>query len=257
MSTKEKVAGKGSKAKTAGTKKKPSSVICFVCGKTGHFARGCEQRKEGEHALHTNVEEDVEDDDESIEAAFITTDEVALFTRSHVLLDNQASVNIFCNSALLTDIKKSQNAILFKGVQSEAKDVRVEQEGDFGDIGPVYFSRGATANILSFAAMADSGAEISYDHEGGCFTLRPAGSKTKYHFSRQDLPGGKILCMGREQRGNTGASIGDDCSRQHGPVHETRGCIDSSSQRDASSDGLSNSRDGYRNDQGWKQLQRL
>ena len=106
-----------------------------------------------------------------------------------MLLDNQASVNIFCNPALLTDIRKSQNVILLKGVQSKAKGVRVEQEGNLCDIGPVYFSRGATANILSFAAMADSGAEISYDHEVGCFTLQPAGSKTKYHFSRQDLPG--------------------------------------------------------------------
>ena len=77
MSTEGKVAGKGSKVKTAGTKKKPSSVICSVCGKTGHFARDCVQRKDGEHALYTNVEEDVEEDDESIEAAFITTDEVA------------------------------------------------------------------------------------------------------------------------------------------------------------------------------------
>ena len=103
-----------------------------------------------------------------------------------MLLDNQASVNIFCN---LTDIRKSQHSILLNGVQSEAHGVRVDQEGDFGEIGPVYFSRGATANILSFAAKADSGADISCDHETGCFILRPAGSTTKYSFSRQDLPG--------------------------------------------------------------------
>ena len=189
METKEKVAGKGSKDKTASTKKKSSSVICFVCGKSGHYAKHCEDRKGNEHALFTGAEDHSEDDDESVEAAFVTTDEVALFTRSHVLLDNQASVNVFCNPSLLTDIRKSEHAILLNGVQLEAKGVRVDQEGDFGEIGPVYYSRGATANILSFAAMADSGADISYNHEAGCFTLQPAGSKTTYSFSRQDLPG--------------------------------------------------------------------
>ena len=42
---------------------------------------------------------------------------------------------------MLTDIRKSQHAILLNGFQSEAKGVRVDHEGDFGDIGPVYFSR--------------------------------------------------------------------------------------------------------------------
>ena len=37
--------------------------------------------------------------------------------------------------------------------------------------------------------MADSGADIRYDHEAGCFNLRPAGSRSTYSFSRQDFPG--------------------------------------------------------------------
>ena len=105
------------------------------------------------------------------------------------MLDNQASVNVFCNPRLLTDIRKSRHEILLNGVQLGAAGVRVNQEGYFEDIGPVYYSSGATANILSFAAMADSGAEIRYEHEAGCFILRPVGSRTTYTFSRQDLPG--------------------------------------------------------------------
>ena len=189
VGTKEKVAGKGAKGKTPVAKKKASTVTCFVCGKTGHYAKDCDERKVGEHAMLTGAEDEIDEDDESVEAVFVTTNEVALFTRSHVLLDNQASVNIFCNPSLLTGIRKSQHSILLNGVQLGAKGVRVDEEGDFGEIGPVYYSKGATANILSFAAMVDSGANIQYHHASGCFILQPAGSRTTYRFSRQDLPG--------------------------------------------------------------------
>ena len=46
--------------------------------------------------------------------------EVVLFARSHVLLDNQASVNVFCNADLLTDVRRSKYGILLNGVQADA-----------------------------------------------------------------------------------------------------------------------------------------
>ena len=190
MTTKEKGPGKKAREKTVPTKKKStSSVICFVCGLAGHYARDCENRKISDLALYTAAEDDIDEDDRTVESAFVSSAEVVLFAKSHILLDNQASVNVFCNKNLLTDIRRSEHGILLKGVQANAEAVRVDMEGDFGEVGPVYYSQRATANILSFAAMVDSGADIRYSHSEGRFTLQPKGSRNIYSFCRQRLPG--------------------------------------------------------------------
>ena len=186
---KGKAPGKKVKPKVAATKKKSSSVICCVCGETGHYARDCENRKSGEQALFAEAEDDIDEDDRTVESASVTTNEVILFARSHVLLDNQASVNVFCNADLLTDVRRSKHGILLNGVQADAQGVRVDYEGNFGEVGPVYYSRRATANILSFAAMVDRGAEIRCNHIAGRFTLQPRGSKNIYSFCRQPVSG--------------------------------------------------------------------
>ena len=50
-------------------------------------------------------------------------------------------------------------------MQANAKGVRVDQEGSFNEMDHVYYSKNATANILSFAAMVDDGAKIRYDQK--------------------------------------------------------------------------------------------
>ena len=86
-------------------------------------------------------------------------------------------------------MRRSKHGILLNGVQADAQGVRVDYEGNFREVGPVYYSRRATANILSFAAMVDRGAEIRCNHIAGRFTLQPRGSKNIYSFCRQPVSG--------------------------------------------------------------------
>ena len=163
-------------------------MLCYVCGNLGHYARDCDERK-GERALYTAAEDiDIEEDDKN-EFAYVTTDEPVMFLQSHILLDNQASVSIFSNRDLLTNVKISDNQIVLNGVQSNAKGVRVDQEGQFNEINNAYYSEKATANILSFAAMVDEGAQIRYNQKESRFRLQPKGSPNIYSFFKQSIPG--------------------------------------------------------------------
>jgi hypothetical protein len=61
--------------------------------------------------------------------------------------------------------------IIVNGVQKDAAGVRVNMEGKLGDIGTVYYSKDATANILSMSTLVDSGATVKYDHSANRFTV--------------------------------------------------------------------------------------
>ena len=86
-------------------------------------------------------------------------------------------------------IRKTNESIILNGVEKGSKGIKVDMVGDLGDVGTVYYCPRASANILSFAAMSDAGAEIRYEAEHGRFTMRPKGSDNIYSFCRQDLPG--------------------------------------------------------------------
>ena len=171
-----------------------SSKACYVCGKKGHLAYQCADRKEviSDKVLVTSGEfqEDTEDDQNEWNSAFVTTSErLVLFSRYEILLDNEASLNVFRDPELLSDIGKARRKVIMKGVQSGAQGVEITCEGTFQDCGRVFYSEKASANILSFACQVDSGAEIQYDSDSDRFTMRPHGSCNIYSFQRKNIEG--------------------------------------------------------------------
>lgn len=126
----------------------------------------------------------------------VTTVERVLFSRDDVLLDSQASVNVFCNRELLSNVRRSAMKVVLNGIQAKASGVTIDQEGDLRDIGKCYFSKEATANILSYAVMVDEGNDVSYDKANDRFILRQSGSGKVYSLYRKNVSGseGRFYC---------------------------------------------------------------
>ena len=181
----EKVPGK-----TGGTKKKTSltDITCHVCGLNGHYARSCSERKSSSEKAHVTTTNSDDIDSDDYDVALITTVEACLFSRYDVLLDNEASLYIFSNGDLLIGLRKSERTINVSGIQI-GEGVDVNEEGDFGELGRVFYSAAASANVLSFASQVDSGAAVRYDHDGDCFTLQPRNSTSIYKFGMKNIPG--------------------------------------------------------------------
>ena len=147
----------------------------------------------------SSVDEEHEDEvyyDEETEAAYVVGIETALFTREDVLLDSQASVNVFSNENLLHDIGVAKKAITLKGVELGTRGVSIRNEGDFDTLGKVYYSANTTANIL------DSGNSITYEQADDSFILKSKDSEEKYIFSRKPIGGseGRFYCCNMKDK---------------------------------------------------------
>lgn len=203
--------------------KKASNIVCYVCEATGHYARDCPNRKGKTVAFVVDHATDFSNDEEYDEAAYVTTNEAAMFTREDVLLDSQASVNVFCNADLITNIKPADKDITLQGVDAGAKGISICKEGEFRSLGKVYYSTKTAANILSYAVMVDSGNKISYDQPSDTFTLISKGDQETFAFKRKNAPGseGRFYCCNMGERIRKSADR--DCSREHEGVYQARG----------------------------------
>jgi hypothetical protein len=91
-------------------------------------------------------------------------------------MDNGASVSVFQNKELLTDIKLAKRPIIITGVAKEKKIVATKV-GKFNGIPNVYLCPEAAANLLSFSATG-SYCDNSYDPAEDAFYSTPYGKES-------------------------------------------------------------------------------
>jgi hypothetical protein len=113
--------------------------------------------------MTTAVEEEgAGEEQDEWDLALVARAEHALFSSHDIVLNNEDSISVFQNRYLLKDVKVGEKKVVFGGLQRGATGVRVTEEGIFRDVGKVYCSISASANMLSFASQIDIGADISY-----------------------------------------------------------------------------------------------
>jgi hypothetical protein len=162
-----------------------------------------------------------------------TKRETTFYTKFDILLDNEASLNIFSNRDLLENVVKSQRQITMTGVEVDTNGVVVDEEGTFCDVGQVYYSAKANANMLSFATQIDTGARIVYDDRKDVFTMQPKNRKRVYTFGRKRTTGSG----GRLYSCDVGSMINGHNSRiEPTAIHETRNRCCEQSKRTVSTD---------------------
>ncbi len=111
-----------------------------------------------------------------------------------MIFDSAASKSVFKNPNLLTDIVPSASPILIGSVYQGAPGVRIDEVGNFRDLGEVVVGIGAACNILSACQMLETSKTFNYDDKNDelivsapsetyvfARRLRLDGSKTRFY----------------------------------------------------------------------------
>lgn len=181
---KDEIAAKAASTPQAGTK-----IKCYHCGEMGHLRTECpmiskakrylDRNKDSKDSARALVSQKAEDNEEDEEVVYVSTTEMALtsidLSGQAILLDNQASVHIFRDEQLLSDLHEVQ-PITVLGIGGR---IITNKAGKFEDIDNVYIQPNAIANILSFSMLARE-KRVSYDCENDCFMLSFGDKMVKF-----------------------------------------------------------------------------
>jgi hypothetical protein len=141
------------------------AVTCWTCGKNGHVRRDCPTLISAKHAHHR---------DDDVNIVFHADTNIVAASMSgrlgpyDILCDNQATVAVFHQRELLSNVREADQSISIHGMGGK---VEVNLVGDYDWYGKVYYSPSSPANILCFHDL-NSRFDVSFDGKKNMFIVK-------------------------------------------------------------------------------------
>lgn len=235
VSTREKSPNRKTSSRTRDAQQPPTqtesrhsreAVTCKLCGQSGHYVVKCPHLEEcarrvqqggcGERLEREDVHLTMGEEDEEI--VFCATEGPhRILGANDILLDNQATISVFHNKHLLTNIRRGR-PVTIRGIDGrDGRGVIADTVGTFGPFGDVYLSPHASANVLSLSSLRDADFVMEFE-QGKKFVAKHKESGRLYDFlfretsasAKTGLFAMNITSFGREEEatgvGETGNS---------------------------------------------------
>jgi hypothetical protein len=190
-------------------KKNKDHITCFNCQENGHYSNECTKPKTSGSTgtTHTTTNEEEEEEENAVallnngassgefdemHASFhfmighsLTTESFHTIPSTWLLLDNQSTIDVFCNRALLSNIKTSDRSM---SIHCNAGVKTTNQTGFFPGYGEVWYHPTGIANILSLYRVRQNGFSVSYDDQRNTFIIKkPNGGSHEFAQSEKGL----------------------------------------------------------------------
>lgn len=142
-------------------------VLCYCCGKKNHKSPECFFRSSDRAQWFINKNKPAQEKKpggkekkkDNPQWMMAQANEDNNFMKTHLLLDSQSTIDLICNSSLVTDIHDIDTPII---LNTNAGSMVVKKQATMPDYGLVYFSEEAMANVISLANMSKK-YHVQYD----------------------------------------------------------------------------------------------